>query len=261
MSQRFSQLSTENDCKEDFDAVDRKRQLSASSNPDVSPKRIKIIVGNDPTSDVEDKALDDVPAYLLATNELFLRVLQKFLTAASSVSVNDLQMVALLMHRIAAFSIQKQVTNAYLRSGTGKLNELDGDLSDIDRRVWPVQVTSALATKHATTTAEMDAESDQRAYKSLVLERSQEIKATMEEYQKQLDEKKRQLAGFTSEMEEAIIHYVQRYGIVPLQMKRDLKVALLRHDYDATILARKYAHEKPNDYQVRERVSRATCQK
>ncbi|CAF1499080.1 unnamed protein product [Adineta ricciae] len=51
-------------------------------------------------------------------------------------------------------------------------------------------------------------------------------------------------------MEDTIIQYVQRYGIIPLQMKTDLKIALLRHDYNATILQRKYELENPNEYRV-----------
>jgi len=38
-------------------------------------------------------------------------------------------------------------------------------------------------------------------------------------------------------------------------MKRDLKIALLKHDYDAELLERQYLQEKPNGYQVNRIVS------
>ena len=87
MSQRFSQLSTDNDCEQELVAMNRKRQLSASSSPIVPSKRMR-------TDDLDQKQLDDVPAYLLTTNSAFLRVVQKVLTASSSISVTDLQLVA-----------------------------------------------------------------------------------------------------------------------------------------------------------------------
>ena len=33
-------------------------------------------------------------------------------------------------------------------------------------------------------------------------------------------------------------------------MKHDLKIVLLKHDYDAEILERKYLQQCPNEYQV-----------
>ena len=212
---------------------------------------------NDTTHDFGGQRFDDVPAYLLRTNKAFLRAAHQVLTTTtSSISVDDLQLIALLMHRIAALYIQKQITHVYLRSGTGKLRQPAGDLMDIDRRVWPVQVTSAMVTKRAkanpssATAITADTDGDQLEYESLVNERLQEIKQQMKAYKQQLDEKKSQLMKFTPEMEEALVHYVQHYGLVPLQMKRDLKTALLQHHYDATLLDRKYAHAEPNAYQV-----------
>jgi len=72
----------------------------------------------------------------------------------------------------------------------------------------------------------------------------------IEQYQKQLDEKRNQLIGFTSTMEEIIGKYVFEYGIRPLKLKRDRKIAFLKHNYDAAIIDRKFLQEKPNDYQV-----------
>ena len=52
-------------------------------------------------------------------------------------------------------------------------------------------------------------------------------------------------------MEEFIENYVEFFGIRPLKLKRDLKIALIKHDYDSEILKRKHIHEKPNEYQLR----------
>jgi hypothetical protein len=131
-----------------------------------------------------------------------------------------------------------------------------GDLMDVDRRVWPLQVKSVILGKRLPTTTvatmEINTEKEHLDCENLVYERLQEMNEKIEQYQRQLDKKKSQLTGFTSTMEEAIDIYIQQHGIKPLKLKRDLKIALLKYDYDAEILERKYLQEKPNQYQVRD---------
>ena len=65
------------------------------------------------------------------------------------------------------------------------------------------------------------------------------------------NEKKNSLTELTSTMEKSMEAYVQNYGIRALKLKHDLKITLVKHDYDAEILRRKYMHEQPNEYQVK----------
>ena len=65
-------------------------------------------------------------------------------------------------------------------------------------------------------------------------------------------EKKKQLIGFTSVMEKMIDKYVHQMVIRPLILKRDLKIALIKSDYDAEMIERKFLQENPNEYQVTE---------
>jgi hypothetical protein len=213
---------------------------------------------NDNDKDDEDHIEDkqnQIPVYLLTIDKSFTDMIQKAMDTASSVEMNDLRQIAILMHQIADIQIQKQITNIYLLSGTGKLRGIETDLMDIDRRVWPMQVKSALIAKPSkqkmATLVETKKEVEHRECENLVHERLQEMNGKMEQYQRQLNEKKSHLTGFTLSMETAIHNYVQQHGIMPLQMKRDLKIALLEHEYDAQILERKYVQEKPNEYQVR----------
>jgi hypothetical protein len=190
----------------------------------------------------------------LATNEYFSHVIQKVIHTASSISINDIQQVAILKHNIADLDIQKQISTIYLRSGTGKLREPEVELIAVDRRVWPIQVKSAVSAQPSNmsrTTMEMNEEDQHHAYEELVHCRLQEMNEKIEQYRIQLNEMKSGLIGFTSTMEEVIDTYIQQYGIKPLQMKRDHKIALLEYDYDAEILQRKYLQENPNEYQVK----------
>jgi hypothetical protein len=226
-----------------------KRQLSTSSNHDVVSKKIKLTHDND-DAHIESEQ-DEIPDYLLTTDKKFVHMIQKVMDTCKSIEMNDSQQMAILMHHIAALNIQKEITTVYLRSGTGKFREIGADLVEIDRRVWPMQVKSAMK-KHETMEAATAVErNEQLECETLVYERLQEFNGKIEGYERQLNETKSLLIGCTSTIEEAIKNYVQQYGIRPLQMKRDLKIALLEHDYDAEILERKYSQEKPNEYQVR----------
>ncbi|CAF1408279.1 unnamed protein product [Adineta steineri] len=256
LSQQFSQLSTENESEEGGSSVvNSKRKLNTTSAPYVVFKRIKSANDNDPNvTEGEEQEQDQIPAYLLTTNKSFDHMIQKVMNTASSIDMNDLRQLALLIHHIAALNIQKQVTIVYLRSGTGKLRESEPSLTEVDRRVWPMQVKSAIAEKRKqgkiVTTVQISTEDEHRDHENLVYERLQQINKTIEQYQRQFNEKKSQLIGLTTTIEEAIVKYVQHYGVIPLQMKRDMKIALLEYDYDAEILERKYLEEKPNDYQI-----------
>ncbi|UJR18826.1 hypothetical protein I4U23_021954 [Adineta vaga] len=167
-------------------------------------------------------------------------------------------MIALLMHRITANRIQKQINSVYLLSGTGKLDDSSLDLIEIDRRVWPEEVMSDMLAKRTqsditattTTTAEIDSNSEQLNYENFVNERLKQINEKIEQYTQQLTDKKNSLTGFTSVIEKSIVQYVQHYGIIPLQMKRDLKIALLKYNFNSIILERKYKQENPNEYQI-----------
>ncbi|CAF4316821.1 unnamed protein product, partial [Rotaria magnacalcarata] len=55
------------------------------------------------------------------------------------------------------------------------------------------------------------------------------MKRQIEYYEKELDEKQSTFIRFTSTIQETIEIHVQTYGIKPLEMKRDLKLALVNY--------------------------------
>ncbi|UJR12991.1 hypothetical protein I4U23_000017 [Adineta vaga] len=259
LSEKLSQLSTDNNYEQPIAKSNRKRRRSTYRSLNLVSKKIKFTQNNDTkdksTNDnVKEEKSDDVPAYLSLTNISFLHVIQQIQNTENSIDMKDLQIIALLMHRITANRIQKQINSVYLRSGTGKLDDSSFDLIEIDRRVWPKEVKSDMLAKIAqsniTTATKINSDSEQLDFENLVNERLQQINEKIEQYTQQLIDKKNHLIGFTSSIEKTIIQYVQRYGIIPLQMKRDLKIALLKHDYNTIILRRKYEQENPNEYHL-----------
>ncbi|CAF1316710.1 unnamed protein product [Adineta steineri] len=133
LSQQFSQLSTENESEEGGSSVvSSKRKLNTTSAPYGVFKRIKSANDNDPNvTEGEEEEQDQIPAYLLTTNKSFDHMIQKVMNTASSIDMNDLRQLALLIHHIAAVNIKRQVTIVYLRSGIGKLRESEPSLTEV----------------------------------------------------------------------------------------------------------------------------------
>jgi hypothetical protein len=224
--------------------------LSPSANADdVSTKRKQ-------TDDDDDDDDDDeqIPYYLFVSNELFMNRLGQVINTASSIDLEDLRQIAIFKHNIAAVRIQKQVVLTYLRAGTGKMKEPTTEWAHVDQRIWPKQVKSEVLKQQYASShqrwSELNAEDEHQAYVNFVHQRLQEIDEKLQRYERQLTDKKRQIIGFTSELEEGIDAFVQQHGIQPLQMKLTLKMELIKHDYEAELLVRRFLHENPNEYQV-----------
>ncbi|CAF4595707.1 unnamed protein product [Rotaria sp. Silwood2] len=262
LSQKLSQLSTkhENETNSSTNA-DKKRSLSTTASSNASSKKMKMIDVDDTDDNIDDNdpKQDQIPIYLLMNNKLFVRMAQNTIRSVQSISMNDVQQLALSMHHIAAFHIQKQITEIYLKSVTGALQASENDLIEMDRRVWPMKVKSFLLTQckltmapitTVITTTETHTEDEQVICEQILHQRLQDINQKIEHYQQQLNEKKNSLIGFTSTMEEAIQIYVQEYGIKPLEMKRDLKISIATYNFESEILERKYSQETPNQYQM-----------
>ncbi|CAF2052462.1 unnamed protein product, partial [Rotaria magnacalcarata] len=142
---------------------------------------------------------------------------------------------------------------AYLHSLMGTLKQSESHLIEVDRRVWPMQIQSLMLAqqKAATTTACVSITEDQQTdCEKHLHQRLIEMNEKIQYHQNQFNEKKNNLIGFTSNIEESIQSFVQKHGVKPFEMKRNLKIAMISHDYDSEILRRQYLQEKPNEYQI-----------
>ncbi|CAM2711101.1 unnamed protein product, partial [Rotaria socialis] len=176
--------------------------------------------------------------------------------------MNDIQQMTLLMHQITTVQIDREIMKAYLHSVKGTLREAECHFIEVGRRFWPMQVQSLMLTQHkltmndtdttskTTTPMEIDTKNQQIICENLLNEHLQKKKRQIEYYEKELDEKQSTLIRFTSTIQEAIEIHVQKYGIKALEMKRDLKLALIHYDYDSEMLQREYFQEQPNNYQI-----------
>ena len=250
LSQKLSQLSTNDDNEYESSCVaDKKRRSTTTTTTTCDAEFLPSKKSKyDDEHDIDSTEQDLVPAYLSSVNRAaFKRAMPKSIDA---IRMDELQQVAIYTHHIAALQIHKQITMVYRKSGTGQLSELEFACTAVDRRVWPTQVTStlvALRSPTSTGSVTMHHDEEQHACETLVHQRLQEIDEKIRAY-----ERKRQIVNVTPAVQQSIDDYVERFGVAPLRMKRDLKIALLEYDYRAEIIDRQYQLEHPNTYQVRE---------
>ncbi|CAF5031707.1 unnamed protein product [Rotaria sp. Silwood1] len=217
-------------------SVEKTRHASSTTSPSVYPKRIKMIGSNDDEDDATfeiDMKKDQTPYYLSLNNKLFLRTSKDILKNVQTITINDIQQIAILMHQIGALKIKIDQTNIYLKAVTGTLTEPESDLIDVDRRVWPMQVQSMMSSKresNSVTTTESNHENTQRDCENLLHQRLQETSQQIQGFEQELTEKKQTFFEFTSTMNDAIQKYVQDYGIKSMELTHNFKKAIVSHD-------------------------------
>lgn len=282
MSQSLSQLSViEQESAASTDTKQKRLRSSSVSSPTVTTKKQKTAHKNDDTGDANDHDHNDgdddgddvdpefdlLPYYLSSYYRPFIQMTQSILKTSKSITFNDIQKLAFLLHQKANAHLKRELIKVYLLSVLGKLQgtESQCDLVEINRRVWPIQVKSFMLTHYksissettTTTVPTMErfkdhiSEKDQSTCEKLLHEKLQDMKEHLEHYEGQLYERKTVLADeLTADREKIIHNYVDRYGIKALQMKYHFKSTMVRHNYDWEILERRYRQEQPNAYQV-----------
>ncbi|CAF4754340.1 unnamed protein product, partial [Rotaria sp. Silwood2] len=113
LSQKLRQLSTKNENETNSSStVDRKRPLSTIATSNASFKKMKMTDADDIDDDIDnnDTKQDQIPTYLLMNNKSFVHMTQNTIKTIHSISTNDIQQLAVSMHHIAGFHIQKQIT-------------------------------------------------------------------------------------------------------------------------------------------------------
>ncbi|CAF5133255.1 unnamed protein product, partial [Rotaria sp. Silwood1] len=84
---------------------------------------------DDATFEIDMKK-DQTPYYLSLNNKLFLRTSKYILKSVQTITINDIQQIAMLMYQIGALKIKTDQTNIYLKAVTGTLTEPESDLID-----------------------------------------------------------------------------------------------------------------------------------
>lgn len=224
------------------------------------------MIESDDVSEVPQTEQAETPAYLLTTNRLFNIMVQNISAKVDSIALDDIQDIARSMHHLGVLHLQKTIFTTYLHAVKGTLKEPECDLIDVDRRILPIYMkrfmeekrkstalpdSSISASTSTTTTMESDTDDEYLTYENFVYKNMDEADQQIELYQKRLNEKKKSLKEFSSEIEGTIQSFVEQRSMKLLKAQNDLRITIINHEFDAEILKRKYLQENPNEYQVK----------
>ena len=163
-----------------------------------------------------------------------------------------MQHLALFIYRLQVIHLQKLINIHCFKSGTGTLYDIEPELNDINRYVWPMEIKSILIEKlrHQQQHQQQKTTITMMTGEELIYERLQYLNGQTEQFQQELNNRKKQLIGFTSKIEEMIEKFIYQTAIQPLRLQCDLKIVLIKLDYDDEMIERKFYQENPNEYQV-----------
>ncbi|CAF1634563.1 unnamed protein product, partial [Rotaria sordida] len=120
LSQKLSQLSTADQNEiNSLNPSDKKRRSNFLASPNPNSKKMKMAnYDSDEDFDINDNSTkqNEIPNYLSLDNKTFVRKIKKMLKNVQSISINDMQKLALLMHQIADLRFEKEMTTIYLQS-------------------------------------------------------------------------------------------------------------------------------------------------
>jgi hypothetical protein len=197
-----------------------------------------------------------MPWFLLATNNSFERMITPILRRTnSSIYIEDLRQIALLIYNLAVTDLLHWQWETYLLSGTGVLKyqvALQDKENPIDgTSLWPTEVKTKIIEK-GLTTARNESEIDFDTCRKCLENYLRQLNDNAEQYRTQLNDRKRRLNGFTEEMEKEIEHFLHEQSINQIKIKVQTKIAIVEYDYYDRLLELAYLRLKPNQYQVRQ---------
>ena len=234
LSQRLSQLSTEEVRDPQHESQKHGKKRSHSNGTPSTPT----------TTLTKRSRTDDatIPDYLQLDQRLFQeRIVDLIAQWNLTVSVEEVQSIALLKHRIASASLEHQLWTAYLAVGTGH-SAVGGSDSDkkniVDQRFWPACVIEKQ-------------QAAQQSCETIVCQQLADLLSSMKQYEEELQASMDRAVDRSDDLEQAIDQYVEDYGLRPVRMRTHYLLKKLEFDRDLEIHEREGLQRQPTEYQVR----------
>ncbi|CAF5066567.1 unnamed protein product, partial [Rotaria magnacalcarata] len=233
LSQELSELSTEEKYDdEEYLIYDNKRPLSTPSTPDGTSKKMCLWNENETR---EDQEIDSI------FNKFIMDHKNKHMIL---MSMEDIRTLMILKHRMATSHMEKRQWMIYLKSGTGQWTTKESVKTNVDKRVWPLQVKKLITEKMATLNT-YEIHNEHTLGEMIVNQHLQELNQKIEEYTMIFNTMKTVCFGWTETIDEIIDTFVQQHSIVPFALKLNYKLTLWEYDYDDQLLQREYFRYQP----------------
>lgn len=173
---------------------------------------------------------------------------EKIYHMKSSIGLDELGRIAILMHQINVLEMEKSLWTYHLKSGTGTLMPPN----EINLKIWSTHIITRIKyNQRATTISDISSikVSDQQCI-NFVTNYLHELNDKYEQLQQELNLKKtRNFYGYTTSIDETLRTFIEEHQRL-LCLKYEYKMKLIEFDYREKILDYVFDQENLNQKQV-----------
>ncbi|CAF1339110.1 unnamed protein product [Adineta steineri] len=259
LSQKLSQLSTSEDDRKQINESKRSPPSpSTSTIVSTVSKKIKVDHDYQQENNSDDDIVEEIiPNYLLINNSHFQQLFHALTsTTATSLTIEGIQEIALLLRQITILNLQRSLWNIYLQSGIGKL-ETDFHQSIIPNEsvfLWPSEVKSTLSMKNKKQQQQQQNELTTINHNTCLKYVNKMLDQYMNhliDYEKKLKNKNfRPNNLFTLQIKDDLMQYIEQQEIRMIRIEIESKIAIVKYDYQDHLIEWEYNQLIPNSYQL-----------
>lgn len=226
-------------------------QLVTSKSASVTDKR-PATTPTTPPETTDEHNEESIPKYLSPTVKTFKQMIMPFLSQEAATLVDELREMAILEHRLQMVDLDILLWTCYLQSGTGKLHEQLDSRAFLQQfrnpppnpvRVWPKQLKDIIITDRHVDSQTKRCISDE-TYVYYVTDKLTQYQQQFLHYETQIQERRKYLQPqLTTEMEYAIVQFVEEHGIALRRIVIEGLIATVEYNYMDRILELEFQHE------------------
>ncbi|CAF1471414.1 unnamed protein product [Adineta steineri] len=256
LSQKLSQLLTSEDDRKQINE-NKRSPPSTSTIVSTISKKIKFDHDYQQENNSDDDIVEEIiPNYLLINHTHFQQLFHALTsTTATSLTIEDIQEIALLLRQITILNLQRSLWNIYLQSGIGKL-ETDYHQSRIPSEsvfLWPSEVKSTLSMKNKKQQQQQNELTtiNHDTCLKYVNKMLDQYMNHLIDYEKKLKNKNFRLNNlFTLQIKDNLIRYVEQQEIKMIRIEIESKIAIVKYNYQDHLIEWEYNQLIPNTYQL-----------
>ncbi|CAF1317160.1 unnamed protein product [Adineta steineri] len=192
-----------------------------------------------------------IPDYLSMKNKKIFEDIfhQKIDDSKSSMNMEELRLMTILMHQLNVLNLDKSLWNHYFKSGTSTLLTTN----ETNFKVWPLKIKTMIQYAQCPTRINNDSNqilvNDNMCLK-YVNEYLQELNIKQQQLQEQLLLKQKQMYGYTNTTIENILHTFIQEQNQNLRLQYEYDMKLVEFDYREQLLVHKFQQENPTQQQL-----------
>ncbi|CAF3317900.1 unnamed protein product [Rotaria sp. Silwood2] len=241
----------------EIDVGENLNDLLTSNKPLINHKRQRThINGSSKTfcETVADKDTQDIPTYLLPTNQQFEQMIQNVThnTMTCSINIDELRHVAILIHHSMTSDLKRTLWTTFLKSGTGllktKQQQQQQQQESNGPKMWPSLLKSMIKSCSHIDHTEKDVTDE--ICLNIVQTQLRRLEYQYEYYQNELKEKIKPLSNYEITIAPILQTFIQQ-NLQSLQIAYEFAIEFIGYEYEDQRLAFQIKQQqKLNDHQI-----------